>query len=374
MEYRVHQKTGEKVSLLGLGCMRLPKVDPTKDAIDIAAANAEIDAAYQNGITYFDTAWPYHGGQSETVIGAALKKYPRESFFLADKMPAWALETLEDREKVFSKQLEKCQVDYFDFYLMHAVQPSNWDKYEEFKVYEFLNQKKQEGKIKRLGFSFHGDIPLLKKVLAAHEWDFVQIQLNYLDWTMQDAKTQYELISQAGLQCIIMEPVRGGALADLCPSANEMLKSAAPERSIASWAIRYAASLPNVLCVLSGMSNMEQLQDNISTMSPFCALSDEEHTLLQSALQEYRKASTIPCTACRYCMPCPAGVEIPQMFKLYNDKYAFSKSKNSLKSAYDAFGEGVAAQCVSCGACLEKCPQSIEIPQKMAMITSLVQE
>ena len=374
MEYRVHQKTGKAVSLLGLGCMRLPKIDPAKDAIDIDAAYAEIDAAYQGGITYFDTAWPYHGGQSENVIGAALKKYPRESFFLADKMPGWALETPEDCEKIFSKQLDKGQVAYFVFYLLHSVQTTNWEKFEQLNVYEFLHKKKQEGKIKRLGFSFHGDIPLLKTVLAAHEWDFVQIQLNYLDWTMQDAKTQYELITQAGLQCIIMEPVRGGALADLCPSANEMLKSAAPERSIASWAIRYAASLPDVLCVLSGMSNLEQLNDNLSTMKPFSPLSESERETLDRALQEYRKASTIPCTACRYCMPCPAGVEIPQMFKLYNDKYAFSKNKGALKTAYQAFTDGTAEQCISCGACLEKCPQSIEIPQKMELIASLVQE
>lgn len=371
MQYRIHNKSGAEVSLLGLGCMRLPKPDPSSEGIDYAAAKAMVDTAWQRGIRYFDTAWAYHGGESELFIGKALKDYPRDSFFLADKMPAWALESKEDREKVFSRQLEKCGVDYFDFYLLHSVQNSNWDKYEELEVYNFLAQKKAEGKIRRLGFSYHGDVPLLETILKTHEWDFVQIQLNYLDWELQDAKTQYRLITEAGLQCMIMEPVRGGALADLCPEANAILQKAAPGRSIASWAIRFAAGLPGVLCVLSGMSTPEQLEDNLSTMDAFTPLSDAEKEALDAALAEYRKARTIPCTGCRYCLPCPMGVAIPDVFRLYNHKYAFSHSAESLKNAVGDM-EGGPAACVACGQCLDKCPQSIAIPTHMQEICELV--
>ena len=236
-------------------------------------------------------------------IGAALEKYPRESFYLATKMPLWKLETQEDMEQVFNEQLANCRVDYFDFYLCHAVDAERFEKIRRIGAFEFLAQKKAEGKIRRLGFSFHDKPAVLRAICAAYPWDFAQLQLNYLDWTVQRAREQYEILQEYGLPCIVMEPVRGGALASLCPEAEAVLKAKAPGRSIASWAIRFAASLPGVLVVLSGMSSEEQLADNLAAMSPFQPLTKSEQNALTRAVRIDKRAQRIPCTGCRYCMP-----------------------------------------------------------------------
>ncbi len=371
MEYRSYRDTDCRPSLLGLGCMRLPTLEPGGTAIDYARAGALVDEAVRGGITYFDVAYPYHGGGAEKFIGAALEKYPRESFYLATKMPLGTLETQEDMEQVFNEQLANCRVDYFDFYLCHAVDAERFEKIRRIGAFEFLARKKAEGKIRRLGFSFHDKPAVLRAICAAYPWDFAQLQLNYLDWTVQRAREQYEILQEYGLPCIVMEPVRGGALASLCPEAEAVLKAKAPGRSIASWAIRFAASLPGVLVVLSGMSSEEQLADNLAAMSPFQPLTKSEQNALTRAVRIDKRAQRIPCTGCRYCMPCPFGVDIPGLFKAYNRCAAAKSTGRFLKESGDIPAAARPAACRACGKCARVCPQHIGIPEEMAKLRAL---
>ena len=372
MEMRQYRDTGVQVSLLGMGCMRLPKVDPEKEDIDYAKAQEIIDYTYSHGVNYFDTAYVYHGGQSETFIGQALKKYPRESYFLATKMPIWCVKKPEDVERIFNEQLQKCQVEHFDFYLFHAQDAGNFKKCQEFGVYEFLSKMKAEGTIRRLGFSVHDTPEVLRLICDTYDWDFAQIQLNYLDWEMQDARTQYQILADRGIPVVVMEPVRGGALASPCDAANILFREERPDKSVASWAIRFVASLPGVLTVLSGMSDMEQVRDNVDTMTNFEPLTERDREIIDAALEAYRKKDTVPCTGCRYCMDCPFGVDIPKMFALYNH-FVLDKDEEDYLEAYRAQPEETLAdKCRACGACLSKCPQHIKIPEKMAAIRETV--
>mgnify|MGYP005845991079 CR=1 FL=1 len=364
----------EKPSLLGFGCMRLPKIDSEKPDIDSKQAEEMIDYAYKHGVNYFDTAYPYHQGLSETFIGKALKKYPRESFYLANKMPGWELETVEDAKRIFSEQLKKCQVDYFDFYLCHALSEKNFEIYKKPGIMEFLQKKKAEGKIKHLGFSFHDTPVVLDKIIHSYKWDFVQLQLNYLDWDFQNAKKQYEIVKEYGVPTIVMEPVRGGTLANLSKESQKILKAANSEKSIASWAIRYAASKDNVMTVLSGMSNLEQTKDNVNTLTDFKPISKSEQKVIDKALNKFLENNTIPCTNCKYCMPCPQGVDIPTIFKIFN-KYAISKYARAFIKEYEDLGnEKLAENCIACGECLDHCPQSIDIPKRLEEIDKLYHE
>ncbi|MEG2777062.1 MAG: aldo/keto reductase [Cellulosilyticaceae bacterium] len=371
---RTYKDTGLEISTLGLGCMRLPKVSTEGEEIDFEKAQEIVDYAYANGINYYDTAYIYHGGQSEEFIGGALKKYPRDTYNLVTKMPIWRVEKKEDVEQIFNEQLKNCQVEYFDFYLCHAINEDNFKQYIEYGAYEFLSKMKEEGKIRYLGFSFHDKPHVMENVCDTYKWDFAQIQLNYLDWEMQDAKRQYEILEERGIPCIVMEPVRGGVLANPCEASNELFKEARPDKSIASWAIRYAASLPNVLTVLSGMSNLDQIKDNVETMTHFEPLTEKDHETIGRALEAYKKKDTVPCTGCRYCMDCPLGVDIPEMFKIYND-YAVSKNKDQYHVAYHQTDEGLRVHhCIACGKCTTHCPQSIQIPEKMKMIKDLIEK
>lgn len=372
MEKRRYKQTDMHISLLGFGCMRLPKKGADGDEIDYEEAERLIDYAYSCGVNYFDTAYMYHSGQSERFIGQALKKYPRESFYLADKMPGWLIKEKADAEKIFQEQLERCGVEYFDFYLCHSLRKEGFQVYQKQGIYDFLRQKKAEGKIRRLGFSFHDTPEVLEYIVNQYQWDFAQLQLNYLDWEVQNARRQYEILEEHGIPCVVMEPVRGGALASLCEEADHILKTAEPEKSVASWAIRFAASLPNVMCVLSGMSNRQQTEDNIATMSKFQPLSVDEKETLHKALEAYKKNVTVPCTGCRYCMECPAGVDIPEMFRLFN-RYSIGKNKEAYKREYEALDQGKqASACVACGQCMEHCPQKIQIPEELKKINDLV--
>lgn len=390
MNYRRIKGIDKDISLLGFGCMRLPKLFENKEDIDFDEAQRLIDFAYENGVNYFDTAYGYHNGMSEDFIGRALQKYPRESFFLATKMPGWVGSVRQPggAKKLFEGQLKKCRVDYFDFYMFHSVnfEESYNTVYEEAGVADYLFEERKNGRIKKLGFSFHGSVELMKKLLPLHDWDFVQIQLNYLDWD-NDAKVLYELIEERGIPCIVMEPVRGGRLVNLCEESVKILKEAAPDKSTASWAIRFAASLPNVLTVLSGMSTFEQVEDNIKTLSVFSPMTAGEYSVLGRALGAYLKTSPIPCTACRYCMDCDSGVDIPGVFDVYNNcaesgnlpmgvenhDENFKKKSDFFLNAFSQINEPSGAdKCTGCMECVEKCPQKINIPNEMQRISKLI--
>ncbi|MBN2300366.1 MAG: aldo/keto reductase [Acholeplasmataceae bacterium] len=358
-------------SLLGFGCMRFPTISNDKPDIDEELSQKMIDYAYENGVNYFDTAYPYHNGLSELFIGKALKKYPRESFHLASKMPSWLIKSKDDAIRIFNEQLQKCQVQYFDYYLCHALGKEQFKPYLLPGVMDFLYQMKKEGKIRHLGFSFHDTPEVLDEIIHTFEWDFVQLQINYLDWSFINAKKMYEIVEDYGVPCIVMEPVRGGTLANLCDESQQIFKAYNKEVSIASWAIRYVASKPNVMLVLSGMSNMEQTIDNVKTMSSFKPITKEEQKIIDQALEVYMNSQTIPCTSCGYCMPCPHGVDIPGTFRVYN-QYAISKSKWQFKKEYEEnLKDKNADFCISCGDCVELCPQKIEIPNRMSEISQL---
>ncbi len=354
-----------EVSLLGLGTMRLPCKTALKrennPMIDYKKGQELVDLAYENGVNYFDTAYMYHVGKSEKFIGTALKKYPRDTYFLADKMPIWMCTKKSDVEKIFKKQLEKTGHDYFDFYLLHSLGKDNFEKCEKYGVYDFLLKMREEGKVKNIGFSFHGNLDDLHNIVAAHHWDFAQIQMNYLDWKNQDAEAQYNILTEAGIPVIVMEPVRGGQLADVSEEINDMFQKARPGKSAASWAMGFVASHSNVLTVLSGMNSVEQLNDNLATFTNFVPFSERELKICSNAEAMINKNDVIPCTGCDYCGDCPKGVKISSIFAVYNKiktgEYTIPQGKEEYAKI-----DGNCDDCIACGKCANHCPQGIEIP------------
>lgn len=365
------------ISQLGMGNMRLP-TSGERGPIDEEKAREIIEYAYENGINYFDTAYRYHNGESEIFVGKVLNQYPRESWYLASKMPghmmhynngklefAGYLSGLQKTSPadIFEEQLEKCGVDYFDFYLLHNLCETSYDFYtdEDLGVVEYLLEQKKAGRIRHLGFSAHGRAETIEKFLNWKDcFEFAQIQLNYMDWTLQDAGKKYEVLTNHGIPVIVMEPCRGGRLASLNEEANNMLKKARPNDSIASWAFRFLQSLPNVQIVLSGMTTMEQLKENIGIFSKFDPATEDENKLLQQAVSTM--VNLVPCTACRYCCEgCPQGLDIPKLISMYNE----STFDNPwiLRFTLDAMKESeLPSACLSCGACKQLCPQGIDIP------------
>lgn len=364
-----------EISRLGLGNMRLPCKTPIKreanPLIDYNKAQELVDMAYENGVNYFDTAYMYHAGKSEKFIGQALKKYPRESYYLADKLPIWMCKKPADMQKIFDKQLQRTGIDCFDFYLLHSLDKGNFEKCEKYGAYDFLLEKQKQGLIKNIGFSFHGTIDDLKAIVAAHHWDFAQIQMNYLDWKNQDAKTQYEILTEAGIPVIVMEPVRGGKLADVPKRVEELFKNNAPDKSIASWAIRFCATHDNVLTILSGMNAKEQMLDNLQSLTDFVPMTDVELKICQNAASIINESEIIPCTGCDYCADCPKSVKISTIFDVYNKLKTGEYTAEQAKEKYAQIDVNH-TQCVACGKCKEHCPQSIDIPKMLSETISSV--
>ena len=362
---RRYRNTDMTMPLLGFGLMRLPQKD---GKVDYPTAEKMVELAMNAGCNYFDTAYMYHGGESEKFVGKVLTKYPRESYYLTSKMPIVMMSGEADNERIFREQLARTRSGYFDFYFLHWLNEKHWGMAQRFKTLEFMKKMQKEGKIRRLGFSFHGEPETLKKIAEAHPWDMVQIQLNYLDWELCRSREQYELLTKLGIPVSVMEPLKGGTLVRLTPESKKVFEKANPNVSTASWGLRYVASLPNVQVVLSGMSAIEHMQDNIRTFAPLKPLTNAERKVIAEALAAYRKSGAVPCTACRYCSPCPVGVDIPRNLALLNQVKGGLPLFHA-KLVYDAMQEDErASSCVGCGACLKKCPQQIKIPTLMKQI------
>lgn len=355
-----------EVSLLGLGTMRLPcETEQKRESnpnIDYEKAQKLVDLAYKNGVNYYDTAYMYHCGKSEKFIGHALKKYPRNTYFIADKLPIWMCDTKEDMQRVFSNQLERTGMEYFDFYLLHSLDKENFEKCEKFGAYDFIKQKQKEGKIKYIGFSFHGTVDDLRHIVFAHDWDFAQIQMNYLDWENQNAKAQYQTLEDAGIPTIVMEPVRGGKLALVNNEIKDIFKSKKPDMSVASWAMGFVASHKNIITILSGMNSEEQMLDNLSTLTDFKAFGDDEYSACFKAASILNKSEVIGCTGCDYCQPCPKGIKISSFFSLYNSVVSGDVNIQQGREVYDSFAVNPTA-CAWCNKCKNHCPQSISVPE-----------
>jgi hypothetical protein len=356
------------ISVIGFGMMRLPQKNGEPD---IEKTQKMVDYAIEHGINYFDTAWFYHNGQSEIATGIVLSKYPRNSYYLADKMP---LRILKDKAEViptFEKQLEKCKTEYFDFYLAHNINKREWKVLKDCNVYEQLLQKKKEGKIKYLGFSIHDTPELLEEVVNTYKWDFVQLPINPIDWKAVDAEKQYEIATKAGLPVVVMNPLKGGQLSTLSEKAIEILKNENPNVSPSSWSLRYSASLPNVFVVLSGMTEQIHIEDNVKTFTNFKPLNEKEQAVLANAIAVYNSSGAISCTYCQYCTGCPVGIDIPKNFMIYN-QYKANNRKDRFIIAYETIKEeNRADKCINCGICKNKCPQKLDIPNLLKEVAEI---
>lgn len=360
---------GLKLSALGMGTMRLPLIDGKNDQIDEAASAKMVAVAMENGINYYDTAWGYHDGNSEIVMGKLLSEYPRDSFYLASKFPGYDLANMEKIQEIFEKQLEKCQVEYFDFYLIHNVCEKNVDAYldEKYGLLNYLLEQKAKGRIRHLGFSTHASFEQFKRFLDAcgEHMEFCQIQLNYLDWSLQRACDKVELLNERNIPIWVMEPLRGGKLATLSEGATASLHELRPDEKVPAWAFRYLQSVPGVKVILSGMSNEEQILDNVKTFESDRPLNDQEMSTLMNIAE--KMVSGVPCTACRYCTTyCPQALDIPKLLELYNE-HSFSEG-GFLAPMYLGTlpAEKQPSACIGCRSCEAVCPQKIKISEALA--------
>ena len=378
MIYRDFQNI--KLSGLGLGCMRLPVVNGDDSVIDVETAKAMVKTAFARGINYFDTAYGYHSGNSELVVGELLKAYPRDSFYLATKFPGYDPANWPHVQEIFAEQKKKLQTEYFDFYLFHNVCEMNIDAYldPKYGIYDFLMEQKKNGSIRHLGFSTHGSLDVMKRFLEAYgkDMEFCQIQLNWMDWEFQNAKAKVELLNQYGIPVWVMEPLRGGKLAKLSDADTAKLKALRPEETVPGWGFRFLQSVPGVTMVLSGMSNPEQLEANLATYEEEKPLNAEEIALLTGIAEDMLKGGVLPCTACRYCTThCPQELPIPEIIALYNEHkvtsaYGFGFIAPMALSTWDE-GKKPSA-CLGCRSCETVCPQQIKISEMMADFTAML--
>ncbi len=357
-----------KLSALGLGTMRFPTVDGEDSKIDEEKTAEIFDYAIKNGINYFDTAYGYHGGNSEIVTGKMLRKYPRESYYIATKFPGYDLKNMNNVENIFRHQLEKTGMDYFDFYLFHNVCERNIEQYlnPEYRIYDYLCSKKEEGLIRHLGFSTHGTYETVERFLEAYgdKMEFCQIQLNYIDWDFQEAKEVIELLKERKIAVWVMEPVRGGKLAKLEPKHSAMLKQLRPEASDAEWAFRFIQSIPDAVVTLSGMSNLEQITENIKIFSEDKPLEGKELNTILDIADEMVARTSVPCTGCRYCVSkCPKSLDIPYLLSTYNE-FAFSNGGFIGNMRAKALPEEKQPMsCIGCRSCEQVCPQNIKVSE-----------
>ena len=369
MIYRKFQDL--QLSALGFGTMRLPVLDQDDGKVDEQAAAQMVARAMEGGVNYYDTAWGYHKGNSELVMGRILSQYPRDSFYLASKFPGYDLSNMDKAEEIFQRQLEKCQVEYFDFYLFHNVCEMNVDAYldPKYGIYDYLIQQKKAGRIRHLGFSSHGSLDVMKRFLEAYgsSMEFCQIQLNYLDWTFQEAKEKVELLKSYRIPVWVMEPLRGGRLASLEEEDTKKLRAARPEENTPAWAFRFLQTIPEVTMVLSGMSNMEQLEDNLHTFEADRPLDEKEMEMLLGIARKMLEKKTVPCTACHYCVShCTQQLDIPFLLSLYNE-HCFTEGGFIAPMALSSLPEDKQpGSCVGCRKCEEVCPQQIKISEAMA--------
>ena len=399
MTYRTNNGNGDKVSILGYGCMRWPMIkdENGKDIIDQETVNRLVDYAMEHGVNYYDSSPVYLQGQSEKATGIALSRYPRESYFVATKLSNFSNYTKENSIEMYQKSKENFQTDYIDYYLLHSIGDGNAfrQRFVDNGMMEYLLEERKAGRIRNLGFSFHGSPEGFDELMAYHDqyhWDFVQIQLNYIDWTHasgRNAKAKYlqEELDKRGIQSVIMEPLLGGRLSKVPEHIAERLKERNPQGSVASWAFRFAGTHPGVLCVLSGMTYMEHLQDNVGTYSPLQSLTEDELAFLEETAELMQKYPTVPCNDCKYCMPCPYGIDIPAILLHYNkcvnegEVAASSQDENYRKArraylvSYDRAVPKLrqAARCIGCNQCMSHCPQNINIPRELHKIDRYIE-
>lgn len=398
MTYRTNRGNGDKVSILGYGCMRWPMIkdENGRDVIDQEAVNRLVDYAMEHGVNYYDSSPVYLQGQSEEATGIALSRYPRESYFVATKLSNFSNWTRENSIEMYQKSKENFQTDYIDYYLLHSIADGNGfrQRFVDNGMMDYLMEERKAGRIRNLGFSFHGTPEGFDELMAYHEkyhWDFVQIQLNYLDWTHAtgrnaDAKYLQEELDKRGIQSVIMEPLLGGRLSKVPQHVADRLKERNPQGSVASWAFRFAGTHPGVLCVLSGMTYMEHLQDNVGTYSPLKPLSEDELAFLEETAELIQKYPTVPCNDCKYCMPCPYGIDIPAILLHYNKcvnegeiaksikDENYKKARRAYLVSYDRAIPKLrqAARCIGCNQCMSHCPQNINIPRELQRIDRYV--
>ncbi len=367
MEYRKMEQLGIETSLLGFGCMRFPTTGSGK--ISRARAAKMIDTAMEAGVNYYDTAYPYHDGESESFMGEVLQKYERGTYYLATKLPCWEVSSLADAERIFAEQFEKLRTTYIDFYLLHSLNADSFYKMCELGVVDWLEEQKKNGRIRYFGFSFHDSYEAFEEIIKYRNWDFCQIQLNYMDTELQAGIRGYKLAEELGVPMIVMEPVRGGSLAYMEDSIGRHFKELSKNASYASWALRWVGSLPNVKVILSGMSTMEQVHDNLYTFSPFMPLTPNEQIAVLKVSTERKKRIRNGCTGCGYCMPCPKGVNIPANFKIWND-YGIYENVGALKWSWsnDVEESEKPGSCVECGLCEKACPQKLSIRADLKLL------